>query len=177
MLSRPIRGAWIEISSRCSRGTSSMSRPIRGAWIEIMVMRRGIKDSTGSRPIRGAWIEINEYLTNARINKSRPIRGAWIEIASPPGCAQGGGSRAPYGARGLKSHSHYKTYNKTRRAPYGARGLKLRPFSTVLQGTCRAPYGARGLKFSLPDLPPEPAPSRPIRGAWIEIPAPSGRGR
>ena len=35
-------------------------------------------------------------------------------------------SRAPYGARGLKSYrKETRAYQQKRRAPYGARGLKL----------------------------------------------------
>ena len=34
------------------------------------------------------------------------------------------GSRAPYGARGLKFSSHQAARPAARRAPYGARGLK-----------------------------------------------------
>ena len=58
---------------------------------------------------------------------SRPVWGAWIEInrlscalALPP-------SRAPYGARGLKSDRRNRSrLLGGRRAPYGARGLKSR---------------------------------------------------
>ena len=80
-------------------------------------------------------------------------------------------SRAPHGARGLKSHNaRRKPQQLWRRAPYGARGLKftlIRLFSTLqmsrpvwgawiemLSGPGflpkipgRAPYGARGLKY------------------------------
>ena len=56
------------------------------------------------------------------------------------------------------------------RAPYGARGLKsYRKETRAYQQKRRAPYGARGLKF--PNLRPLqlPVPSRPVWGAWIEI--------
>ena len=34
-MSRPIRGAWIEIIKRLKKAHIFLSRPIRGAWIEI----------------------------------------------------------------------------------------------------------------------------------------------
>ena len=58
---------------------------------------------------------------------SRPVWGAWIEIGRRGGIIWGPGSRAPYGARGLKSGIRANAGRiKPRRAPYGARGLKSR---------------------------------------------------
>ena len=37
---------------------AELSRPARGAWIEIMSSRRGTPRYRPSRPARGAWIEI-----------------------------------------------------------------------------------------------------------------------
>ena len=79
---------------------------------------------------------------------SRPIRGAWIEIVAVDLATGAGLGRAPYGARGLKLR-------------------ETRDLDELV--TRRAPYGARGLKFGLRAEPVEPAKSRPIRGAWIEI--------
>ena len=58
-----------------------LSRPIRGAWIEIEY-RNYTKMINESRPIRGAWIEIVLFILIPFFYKSRPIRGAWIEILS-----------------------------------------------------------------------------------------------
>ena len=39
VVSRPVRGAWIEIRSRSYRtACRSRSRPVRGAWIEILLV-------------------------------------------------------------------------------------------------------------------------------------------
>ena len=72
-------------------------------------------------------------------------------------------SRAPYGARGLKS-ACLISYDKEvyGRAPYGARGLKFK-IAKQKEGRLgsRAPYGARGLKYC-PD---------PIDGdVWVVAP-------
>ena len=79
---------------------------------------------------------------------SRPARGAWVEIYRGHGRGHHGGGRAPQGARGLKSMYSYFNPN-----PNG-----------------RAPQGARGLKYSTPHYMAESRPSRPARGAWVEIP-------
>ena len=103
---------------------------------------------------------------------SCPVRGTWIEISAFLQGNRAPKRRAPYGARGLKSHGvtsmHLEAYS---RAPYGARGLKSdnetlqtgSNGSCPVRGTwieipmngcslgrsfCRAPYGARGLKLS-----------------------------
>ena len=104
-VSRPARGAWIEICVPPFVALSSASRPARGAWIEIHVKRegeicicgrapqgaRGLKSAKSdvlggtitSRPARGAWIEIAANVQALIIKMSRPARGAWIEISVP----------------------------------------------------------------------------------------------
>ena len=57
LLSRPARGAWIEMAHTPAGGPRPPSRPARGAWIE-MSLRTAIVFFTRSRPARGAWIEI-----------------------------------------------------------------------------------------------------------------------
>ena len=56
-----------------------LSRPVRGAWIEIIGAGRNLAAYT-SRPVRGAWIEINCLLYCSFLAQSRPVRGAWIEM-------------------------------------------------------------------------------------------------
>ena len=56
-------------------------------------------------------------------------------------------SRAPRGARGLKSSSQAALTIYIGRAPRGARGLKLRNIATFTEDDGRAPRGARGLKY------------------------------
>ena len=57
-----------------------VSRPTRGAWIEIK-LANAAKGFGKSRPTRGAWIEIiSEAAIAVGKDTSRPTRGAWIEI-------------------------------------------------------------------------------------------------
>ena len=59
-------------------------------------------------------------------------------------------SRAPRGARGLKSLGVDHVRENPRRAPRGARGLKsLYVIRTTARTARRAPRGARGLKSEL----------------------------
>src|SRR5208337_827795 len=101
LMSRPVRGAWIETLPFLSRAASFSCRAPYGA--------RGLKPpwcaaSPGmqaSRPVRGAWIE-----TRVARRNDGPIRG-----------------RAPYGARGLKLFRYPEVLlGSSGRAPYGARG-------------------------------------------------------
>ena len=57
-MSRPTRGAWIEIESEDEYFKIAKSRPTRGAWIEICTRRAYRSTTRRSRPTRGAWIEI-----------------------------------------------------------------------------------------------------------------------
>ena len=63
-MSRPARGAWIEIRQQWFVGSVAMSRPARGAWIEIG-LEYIILYIARSRPARGAWIEIFDDLSIA----------------------------------------------------------------------------------------------------------------
>ena len=103
-LSRPARGAWVEIRrfwvarqnapSRAPQGARGLkfdarqgkiihrrSRPARGAWVEITLARSRRRRRTPSRPARGAWVEISTFIGATRPSAaSRPARGAWVEI-------------------------------------------------------------------------------------------------
>ena len=59
---------------------SIVSRPARGAWIEITAAGVTVAVALVSRPARGAWIEIAIWSAQAGLSVSRPARGAWIEI-------------------------------------------------------------------------------------------------
>ena len=41
VVSRPVRGAWIEMNAYAPHGSWKPSRPVRGAWIEILLPRPG----------------------------------------------------------------------------------------------------------------------------------------
>ena len=90
-----MRGAWIEmLRPRFFAAVLLLSRPVRGAWIEISLNSRVIREYM-SRPVRGAWIEM--LVTNALYNlfQSRPVRGAWIEIKVGAACCVQPRCRAP----------------------------------------------------------------------------------
>ena len=57
-----------------------MSRPARGAWVEIEEVEE-LRAELQSRPARGAWVEISFLGASSRgVGMSRPARGAWVEI-------------------------------------------------------------------------------------------------
>ena len=155
-----------------SLARSRMSRPVRGARIEI-VRTPAVGRRRASRPVRGARIEIPLSCGCGSCGKSRPARGARIEIPVEDHGHWLITCRAPQGARGLKcGRCHRLSGRGARRAPQGARGLKCRwarrpslcrrsrpargarieihmgKQYTRLYG-CRAPQGARGLKWML----------------------------
>ena len=82
---------------------------------------------------------------------SLPVRGAWVEISKCIVCTTLHPRRSPCGERGLKC------------ADWG-----LRP----LCGS-RSPCGERGLKLINQRETPRACQSLPVRGAWVEISAPS----
>ena len=55
------------------------------------------------------------------------------------------------------------------RAPQGARGLKFGNNRQITLRSSRAPQGARGLKSCRNRSDRAILPSRPARGAWVEI--------
>ena len=101
-LSRPARGAWVEIATAASRVQLWQSRPARGAWVEITFregygidqIRRAPQGARGlkcllrynkhrhslSRPARGAWVEMPTNSKPQIFKGSRPARGAWVEM-------------------------------------------------------------------------------------------------
>ena len=170
--SRPVWGAWIEISitqitmaeslGRAPYGARGLksslefvydvdpkSRPVWGAWIEISWNCGHRCTLCQSRPVWGAWIEIHfAQATGLHKPGSRPVWGAWIEIHTlPRRFRRTPGSRPVWGAWIEMGESNLPGAGFARRAPYGARGLKC---------ACVA----------LPFAPPK---SRPVWGAWIEI--------
>ena len=84
---------------------------------------------------------------------SRPVWGAWIEISCTATPSPNDYSRAPYGARGLKSIGiGFMAFGATSRPVWGA-WIEIPPDVTKPEcARCRAPYGARGLKSCLHSL-------------------------
>ena len=151
--SRPARGAWVEMPSPRPAQWQPRSRPARGAWVEILCVFDAVRDFAGRAP-QGA-------------------RGLKYESAGCCGLPVYG--RAPQGARGLKFRLPFTRGRLSiSRAPQGARGLKYNHIKTKVNATGRAPQGARGLKSKLCVCRPFSRRSRPARGAWVEIPTPTG---
>ena len=131
----------------CASAAWTLSRPARGAWVEIR-MTSAYRWSALSRPARGAWVEMFALTVKLFAVRSRPARGAWVEITLQRDRAELPVRRAPQGARGLKFHRFWAIEIGTnRRAPQGARGLKCPQRRAEEQDSGRAPQGARGLKY------------------------------
>ena len=76
IVSRPVRGAWIEITLQTRRtATAAASRPVRGAWIEMVNPTYTKTDGTMSRPVRGAWIEIKHVMRHTPADRVAPRKG------------------------------------------------------------------------------------------------------
>ena len=195
LLSRPARGAWVEIEIHRIAHLARQRRAPQGARGLKSLLSMPTETNYLSRPARGAWVEIMMPPVPSRYGKSRAPQGArGLKSVSEhrpddsPGRAPQGArglkflggfdgvlpdGRAPQGARGLKSvpRGHYG--RRLRRAPQGARGLKSRPRQAYPAPSRRAPQGARGLKSHRSPYPPPPTRSRPARGAWVEIEYPN----
>ena len=170
LMSRPARGAWVEIHRSVTRSCAAGRAP-QGA--------RGLKyHSTHhlhrihqSRPARGAWVEIRTASTmTQRFPRSRPARGAWVEMKELRGIIREHLSRAPQGARGLKFEcTEYPAGSDSSRP---ARGAWVEILFQQGQTLPRSSRPARGawveISSALHPRPPEHQ-SRPARGAWVEI--------
>ena len=165
LMSRPARGAWVEIHRSVTRSCAAGRAP-QGA--------RGLKyHSTHhlhrihqSRPARGAWVEIRTASTmTQRFPRSRPARGAWVEIPTPTGCATGDPTSRP--ARG----AWIETLPGFRYRIPPQKGSLCRSAETSFSFsifTCRS-SGLRSRHFS--------RPGGPWRGAGLHRSAGSARSR
>ena len=62
------------------RAVRVVSLPVRGAWIEIST-QPDASPTMPSLPVRGAWIEMRYAAIEPFVPRSLPVRGAWIEIS------------------------------------------------------------------------------------------------
>ena len=82
--SLPVRGAWIEISSKCFLVLAVLGRSPCGERGLKYFIENFRKTAKTSLPVRGAWIEIVVDCPQMQENqRSLPVRGAWIEMMSP----------------------------------------------------------------------------------------------
>ena len=74
LMSRPARGAWVEISMRIRESGIKASRPARGAWVEIplLILTYWV---IWSRPARGAWVEIKRWAYYTHAHRVAPRKG------------------------------------------------------------------------------------------------------
>ena len=79
-VSRPARGAWIEIDVYILKNVPLESRPARGAWIEILIERGDCYASYRRAPQGARGLKWKSGPLNHAHTLSRPARGAWIEI-------------------------------------------------------------------------------------------------
>ena len=79
-----------------------LSRPSRGAWIEICISDERIRRTCQSRPSRGAWIEMEIGARCRFYHFSRAPRGARGLKYTLHDVHSHRVRRAPRGARGLK---------------------------------------------------------------------------
>ena len=148
--SRPVWGAWIEISRCTTVSELTASRPVWGAWIEIRPAGPASLRTAGRAPYgaRGLKFEFGPILLVDI--PSRPVWGAWIEIRLFLVSLLLSWGRAPYGARGLKYVKHLSAARK--------------------QATSRPVWGA-WIEICVDYLNKiSTNTSRPVWGAWIEIP-------
>ena len=102
------------------------SRPVWGAWIEISGTAETAKAGTSRAPYGARGLKSLFNFLIVLLYPSRPVWGAWIEMPAQGPRRRYAGRRAPYGARGLKFLALLRRRWLHRcRAPYGARGLKF----------------------------------------------------
>ncbi len=74
IVSRPVRGEWIEIRSGGRYAGGQKSRPVRGEWIEMDIVFYSTS-SISSRPVRGEWIEIQNRAFRGVAGRVSPRAG------------------------------------------------------------------------------------------------------
>ena len=82
--------------------TLLLSRPARGAWVEIMYSYFN-PNPAGRAPQGARGLKSTGGTVEAITAASRPARGAWVEIENLDARHHDELRRAPQGARGLKS--------------------------------------------------------------------------
>ena len=82
MLSRPPRGAWVEISALRIGMAATKSRPPRGAWVEIKYEAAGGVKPGGRAPHGARGLKSAPHVWRWGTDQSRPPRGAWVEISA-----------------------------------------------------------------------------------------------
>ena len=74
LLSRPVRGVWVETILKLIIVPLLMSRPVRGVWVETSPMQSAQMQPV-SRPVRGVWVETREEDYGKNLDKVTPRAG------------------------------------------------------------------------------------------------------
>ena len=99
-----------------------LSRPSRGAWIEMFSLFLRLFICTGRAPRGARGLKFDFYEQQPiLLVLSRPSRGAWIEIFTVLLRNLCGSCRAPRGARGLKFFNLTNNYGYSEVAPLAGR--------------------------------------------------------
>ena len=139
LLSRPTRGAWIEIlwiedpydqsRSRAPHGARGLkylptrnpeimaSRAPHGARGLKFTVKHGLISTIGRAPHGARGLKFDIVRSELDTGLSRPTRGAWIEICRNQGEHGGCNGRTPHGVRGLKFDHRAGLLFPNRRAP------------------------------------------------------------
>ena len=109
------------------------SRPVWGAWIEISYKMPLPQEMESRAPYGARGLKCAVRCGGVLRKRSRAPYGArGLKSRAPIPLGSAKSRRAPYGARGLKFIADVREMGySASRAPYGARGLKL-PGSTLL---------------------------------------------
>ena len=102
-------------------GSCLRSRPVWGAWIEISMTRPTIPYTSSRAPYGARGLKYVKQMGRRCYAESRPVWGAWIEIDEIFYHQGRKYRRAPYGARGLKFEQGLeKTRHRWSRPVWGA---------------------------------------------------------
>ena len=102
----------------------TLSRPARGAWVEIRLMNSSIFSTIRRAPQGARGLKSARTYRDTEIFGRAPQGARGLKFAPLRADAQHNSRRAPQGARGLKYRRQRKTHSALGRAPQGARGLK-----------------------------------------------------
>ena len=171
LLSRPARGAWVEICSReTPQGCYPRRAPQGARGLKLFSYLLSLLKASCRAPQGARGLKYKIFMAPVTDGAgSRPARGAWVEISGAPIEERMVDRRAPQGARGLKYLEGVLVITCSVSRP--ARGAWVEiPYPSPLDSrSCRAPQGARGLKCHNGIDFFELLSSRPARGAWVEI--------
>ena len=166
----PHRGAWVETTRSASAFEKNSVAPHRGAWVETSLGLNSQNFYHTSRPIGARGLKQQADQQRADAGQSRPIGARGLKHAAV--------ERALGAARGVAPHrgAWVETLYLGRRGigsrsrPIGARGLKRETTGSRLRSAAVAPHRGAWVETLQWGHYTPPRSSRPLRGAWVEMP-------